>query len=139
MRRWRSGAVICTDKTGTLSTGEMVARETWGQDHRQVIDAAAACCDAELAPDGRRGTGDPTEIAILMAAAARGTGKAQIERDNPRVTVTPFDSDKRWMAILRRDGVRYFKGAVEALTARAEGDTHAATAAAHEMASRGLR
>ena len=67
--------VICTDKTGTLTTGEMVVREIWGQDHQQVIDAAAACCDAELAPDARGGTGDPTEIAILMAAAARGRAR----------------------------------------------------------------
>jgi Ca2+-transporting ATPase len=131
--------VICTDKTGTLTTGEMAVREIWGPDHQRVIDAAAACCDAELAPDGRGGTGDPTELAILMAAAARGTGKAQIERDNPRVAVRPFDSQTRWMAILRRDGLRYVKGAVEALAGLAGGDTREATAAAHDMAGRGLR
>ena len=27
--------VICTDKTGTLTTGEMAVREIWGQDHQQ--------------------------------------------------------------------------------------------------------
>ena len=53
------------------------------------------------------------------------------------MTVIPFDSDKRWMAILRRDGVHYFKGAVEALAARTAGDTHAMTAAAAEMAGGG--
>ena len=64
--------VICTDKTGTLTTGVMTVRELWGADHRALLDAAAACCDAELADDARTGTGDPTEIALLAAAAERG-------------------------------------------------------------------
>ena len=64
-----SATVICTDKTGTLTTGVMVARELWGGDHNALLFAAAACSDAELAADGQSGTGDPTELAILMAAA----------------------------------------------------------------------
>jgi Ca2+-transporting ATPase len=126
--------VICTDKTGTLTTGVMAVREVWGEDHRAVLAAAAACCDADLAPDARSGTGDPTEVAILVAAAARGIFKDALERANPRVTVTPFDAERRWMSIGRRDGKVYFKGSIEAL------DVHAdAAAAATEMAGRGLR
>ena len=64
--------VICTDKTGTLTTGVMTVRELWGPDHHALLDAAAACCDAELGDDGRAGIGDPTELAILAAAAERG-------------------------------------------------------------------
>ena len=41
--------VICTDKTGTLTTGVMTVRELWGPDHHELLEAAAACCDAELA------------------------------------------------------------------------------------------
>ncbi len=48
-----------TDKTGTLTTGVMAVRELWGEDHRTVLATATACCDAELGPDGRSGTGDP--------------------------------------------------------------------------------
>ena len=44
-----SATVICTDKTGTLTTGVMTVRELWGEDHRALLTAAAACCDAELA------------------------------------------------------------------------------------------
>src|SRR5262249_30765478 len=66
-----SATVICTDKTGTLTTGVMTVRELWGEDHCAVLDAAAACCDAELADDRRTGTGDPTEVALLVAAAER--------------------------------------------------------------------
>jgi Ca2+-transporting ATPase len=57
-----------------------------------------------------------------------------IERENPRVAVTPFDPVRRWMSVGRRDGSVYFKGSIEALGARAE-----AVAAATEMAGRGLR
>jgi P-type Ca2+ transporter type 2C len=53
--------VICTDKTGTLTTGVMRVREMWGRDHSALLFAAAACCDAEVVPDGR-GVGDPTEL-----------------------------------------------------------------------------
>jgi Ca2+-transporting ATPase len=126
--------VICTDKTGTLTTGVMAVRELWGEDHRAVLAAAAACCDADLAADGRSGSGDPTEVAILVAAAERGVFKDAIERASPRVTVTPFDPARRWMAIGRGDGHVYFKGSIEALDAGPE-----ATAAATEMAGRGLR
>jgi len=129
--------VICTDKTGTLTTGVMAVREVWGDDHRAVLAAAAACCDADLGPDDRGGSGDPTEIAILAAAAARGLHRPDIERDNPRVDVAPFDAETRWMAVARRDGRAYFKGSVEALVDPSGGA--GALAAATEMASRGLR
>jgi Ca2+-transporting ATPase len=128
--------VICTDKTGTLTTGVMAVREVWGEDHDAVVAAAAACCEADLAADERTGSGDPTEVAILVAAAERGVRRDEIERSNPRVGVMPFDSERRWMAIGRRDGHAYFKGSVEALV----GDQRAAAAgAAGAMAARGLR
>ena len=131
--------VICTDKTGTLTTGVMVVREIWGEDQRAVIAAAAACCDAELGPDGRTGTGDPTEVAILAAAAARGILKHQIEATNPRVLVNPFDAQRRRMAVRRADGILYVKGGVEAVSARSTAGSEGAAAAANEMAARGLR
>ena len=79
--------VICTDKTGTLTTGIMAVREYWGGDAQEVLAAAVACCDAELAADERGGVGDPTELAILVAAAERGIRRADVERDKPRVSV----------------------------------------------------
>jgi Ca2+-transporting ATPase len=132
--------VICTDKTGTLTTGVMAVRELWGEDHHAVVAAAAACCDADLGPDGRTGSGDPTEVAILVAAAERGVFRDAIERASPRVGVTPFDPDRRWMSIARADGRVYVKGAVEAVLAlAAPGGEEAALVAAKEMAERGLR
>jgi P-type Ca2+ transporter type 2C len=129
--------VICTDKTGTLTAGRMAVRELWGPDQTAVLAAAAACCDAQLGP--AQGVGDPTELAILLAAAERGITRERIEAENPRVSEIPFDSERKRMSILRRDGRLYTKGAVEVIAARAVEGPAGAVAAADEMASRGLR
>jgi P-type Ca2+ transporter type 2C len=127
--------VICTDKTGTLTTGVMAVRELWGADHRRLVDAAAACCDAELASK----VGDPTELAILAEAALRGIERPAIEQQRPRVEVIPFDADRKRMSILRADGVRYVKGAVEVVLERCVAGTAGASEAATQLAARGLR
>jgi Ca2+-transporting ATPase len=131
--------VICTDKTGTLTTGIMTVRELWGADHEGLLHAAAACCDAELGPDERNGVGDPTEIAILAAAAERNIHRTEIEKTRPRTQVIPFDADRKRMSIRRADGVLYVKGAVEVMLARSTTGTDGARQANAEMASLGLR
>ena len=134
-----SATVICTDKTGTLTTGVMTVREVWGADHQKLVDAAAACSDAELGTDARSGIGDPTEIAILVAAAERGIHRRDIEVARQRVDVNPFDSDRKRMSILRADGVLYVKGAAESLLSVARAVPEDFTAALDDMAKRGLR
>jgi Ca2+-transporting ATPase len=134
-----SATVICTDKTGTLTTGVMRVRELWGPDHARLLFAAAACCDAELAVDGSGGAGDPTELAILAEAAARGIERATIERTAPRVSEVPFDSVRKLMSITRQDGVTYIKGAVEAVLRLSFGDGSGAIGCNTQMADRGLR
>jgi Ca2+-transporting ATPase len=134
-----SATVICTDKTGTLTTGSMRVRELWGNDHQRVLDAAAACCDAELNPDGLTGIGDPTEVALLAAAAERGIHRAGIERERPRELVHPFDADRKRMSIRRSDGVLYVKGALETMLPLAVEGTAGAEQANAQLAARGLR
>ncbi|MBS1118670.1 MAG: Lead, cadmium, zinc and mercury transporting ATPase [Deltaproteobacteria bacterium] len=131
--------VICTDKTGTLTTGVMTVRELWGPDHLRLLDAAAACSDAELGPDQQSGVGDTTELAILVEAALRGIHRETIERARPRVDVMPFDSERKRMSIRRADGVLYVKGAVEVIVARCVAGAQGASDAATQLAARGLR
>lgn len=132
--------VICTDKTGTLTTGNMVTRELWGTDRGALLYAAAACCDAELNPDAPGGgVGDPTEIAILLRAKEDGIARGDIEANNPRRLVIPFDSSTKWMAIRRADGKVYAKGALEALLPRCARGGEGALEANEEMAALGLR
>ena len=131
--------VICTDKTGTLTTGVMTVRELWGTDHTVLIDASAACSDAELDASERSGTGDPTEIALLVAAAERGLRRSFIESTRPRTQVNPFDSERKRMSIGRADGVLYVKGAVETMLPLCVAGSDGALQANEQMASRGLR
>jgi len=131
--------VICTDKTGTLTAGEMSVRELWGADEQALLDAAAACCDAELGTQGRPAVGDPTEIALLGAAAQRGIQRSEIERERPRLSVEPFDAETKRMRIERADGIAYVKGAVEVVLLLCPEHDRQALPKAAEMAARGLR
>lgn len=135
-------SVICTDKTGTLTTGNMRVRELWGEDHLELLKAAASCCDADLSPDSDTGTGDPTELAILIAARERGILRHEIEIENPRVLTEPFDPERRRMSILRKDGSNFVKGAVEGLLPLCQKESlnmDAIAKASTDMSARGLR
>ncbi len=131
--------VICTDKTGTLTTGVMRVRELWGPDQTKLLFAGAACSDAELGADHLAGVGDPTELAILIAGAERGIHRHQIEATTPRVTVTPFDAVTKRMSIERADGSVYIKGAVESVLPLCVSGVDGALQANTQMAERGLR
>lgn len=138
-----SATVICTDKTGTLTTGQMGVREHWGADEGALLEAAASCCDASPGVGGKPATGDPTEIAILAAAAALGIHRSELERTSKRLVEHPFDSDRKRMSILRDVpgiGPRlYVKGAVDSLLPLCVKGVEGAEEANREMAERGLR
>jgi Ca2+-transporting ATPase len=131
--------VICSDKTGTLTTGIMTVRELWGPDPDRLLFAAAACSDAELHSNEPTGVGDPTELAILTSAAERGIRRADIERSLPRVHVRPFDASRKRMSVQRTDGTLYVKGAAEALLPRCSRGTEGALEASMALAGRALR
>ena len=46
--------------------------------------------------------GDPTEGALVVAAARMGLPKSLLERTNPRVAEVPFDSDRKRMTTIHR-------------------------------------
>lgn len=124
-----STTVICTDKTGTLTKGEMTIQQIYVSDiaHRvsgigyepegvvdepadvtDVLRTAGLCCDARLvAPQEGRGwqvLGDTTEGAILVACAKAGVDLAREAERTPRVGVFPFDADRKIMSTLHRAG-----------------------------------
>ena len=81
----------------------------------------ALCNDALLASDDGRYNiyGDPTEGALVVAAAKSGMNKEKLEKSFPRLDEIPFQSEKQYMATLHhKDGggrVVYVKGAAERL------------------------
>jgi len=115
------------------------------------LEAGLLCSDARLKRvDGAwRVEGDPTEGALVAAAAKAGMDPEAVRDERPRLDTAPFDSERKWMASLHEapDGRRwiYLKGSAEAVLARCasafEGDLDrdAMAAAVEEMAGRGLR
>jgi P-type Ca2+ transporter type 2C len=145
--------VICTDKTGTLTVGEMTVRklmasrtvfrvtgEGYSTEGAIVADgneadagsatilgelllAAVACNDARLEQrDGRVSIiGDPTEGALLVAAAKKNVKFEEVDALMPRLGSVPFTSDRKRMTMIRRrDGHAwaFIKGAPEVIIER---------------------
>lgn len=66
-------------------------------------------------------TGDPTEIALLIAAAKAGITKASLETSFRKLDEYPFDSETRFMAVHCAGSSEkriYFKGAEEVISPR---------------------
>jgi len=72
-----------------------------------LLMGGALCNDATLEPDsGRpghfRAAGDPTEGALVIAAARYGLLKERLEATYPRIAEAPFDSDRKRMTTVHR-------------------------------------
>lgn len=83
-------------------------------------------------------TGDPTEVALLVAASKGGITKEVLGKYAEKLDELPFDSETRFMAVYCREGGTkriYFKGAEEVMLSRCSrylddnGNTSALTSA----------
>jgi Ca2+-transporting ATPase len=137
-----SVSVIASDKTGTLTTGEMTVRQVIAGDKSltltdggfiengrpvpsppaalALLQGAALASDARSDAAGQLAKGDPTERALVVAAAKAGLCKHELDTRNPRLAEIPFSSETKRMTTLHRtvDGVvAYSKGAPEVIVA----------------------
>ena len=147
--------VICSDKTGTLTKGEMTVRRihyggrpvevtgvgyapegtfkglkpedgTAGSGLELLLKAGVFCNDSALEEkEGRWAIkGDPTEGALVVAAAKFGLNPTELRLENPRIEEIPFSSERKRMTTLHRmsDGriLAILKGAPELALAAAD-------------------
>lgn len=139
--------VICSDKTGTLTKGEMTVKEIYFSNKnyqvsgtgyekegvfsfsgnkidpvelKLLLDTGLICNDAVF--EGDKLLGDPTEGALLVVAA-----KAGIENKLKRVKEIPFNSSRKMMSVVVESGtdfIVYTKGAPEIILDHCESIYH---------------
>ena len=144
-------SVICSDKTGTLTENQMTvtnifagrkAHAVSGTGYRpegriegggsadlalrNTLLAGLLCNDThiEYSEGSEKVVGDPTEAALLVAAAKGGLVLEDESRRLPRIDTLPFESEHQYMATLHDQGegaprLALFKGSVETVLERA--------------------
>jgi len=134
-----SCTVICSDKTGTLTKGEMTVKRIFADG--QVIDVSGSgyqplgefsnktdslplllelgvfCNNAKLQHNSEWTVlGDPTEGALLVSAAKYGIKIDQLHLQYKKVKEIPFRSERQMMSVVYKKGSKQFlysKGAPE--------------------------
>lgn len=133
--------VICSDKTGTLTRGEMTVRKIWTDQKQYSVSGSGYDVDGKfsledkevkdlkkLTPILRVGLlcnnaqvtkkkvlGDPTEAALLVSAHKAGMGDKELKRAT-RIDEMPFTSDRKRMSTVHKIPQGFFvatKGAPE--------------------------
>ena len=148
-----STTVVCTDKTRTLTTGDMSVAGVWtrGVDHAvdgvpvstpdegvaEVLRIATQACRpvaAGLSPNASAPADDPVDAAILQAAASLGVDHRTRPGAVPDALI-PFSSERKFTAVLLRPGRKGFAAAAKGAPRTIAGHVHAGRDAARRGAA----
>ena len=95
------------------------------EDILRLLEAAVLCNDASLSQEGNRWSinGDPTEAALVVAAAKAGLSREALQEEYPRTDEIPFTSENKYMATQHGGGSKgsiVVKGAPEVVLQRCQ-------------------
>ena len=111
-----------------------------------LLEKAVLCSDANVIYEGNEHkiSGDPTEVALVVAAVKAGISTDDLRKSTPRKDVIPFDSEKQYMATLSDTII--LKGAPEVVLNRcstfiggADLDTQMIISQIELLGSKGMR
>jgi Ca2+-transporting ATPase len=125
--------IICSDKTGTLTQNKMTVVKYYtfnkltevpevgvnlkaSDNEKELIKSFVLCSDATY--ENGQGTGDPTEIALLILGDKYNLSQISLSTNYKRISEKPFDSDRKLMSTLNEEGTGYrvhTKGAIDNL------------------------
>lgn len=113
------------EPTGEISRQGQVILPGESDGVTECLLASLACNDSALVQKEGRwdAQGDPTEVALIVAAHKIGLTPESVQSRHPRIDAIPFESQHQFMATLHDDAsagreIVYLKGAVEVVLQR---------------------
>ena len=121
-----SSSVICSDKTGTLTQNKMqVVKfiDILGNNNNKILELGTMCTDSEIEYNQGKFivNGEATEVAIVNAGLNISKSKNELYKIYPRIGEIPFDSTRKMMTTIHKNGNGYLiitKGAPDVLLNR---------------------